>query len=101
MRIRTLWGSCLALVLFGVSVVVHAAGAPDSVIPNPATTAHTLDQTDLAAWLDGFVPYSITSGDIAGGVVTVVKDGEVIFAKGYGYSDIAAHTPLDPERTLF
>ena len=27
--------------------------------------------------------------NIAGGVVAVVKDGEMMFAKGYGYSDVA------------
>src|ERR1700761_6250519 len=102
MKFRALLGSSLALGLLVTSGGVYAAEeAPDAVIPNPSMTAHTLDQADLSAWLDGFVPYAITAGDIAGGVVTVVKDGEGIFAKGYGYSDIAAHTPGDPERTLF
>ncbi|HET9390279.1 MAG TPA: serine hydrolase domain-containing protein, partial [Steroidobacteraceae bacterium] len=78
----------------------HAATS-DGPIPNPSTTAHSLDKTDLEAWLDGFVPYALANGDIAGAVVTVVKDGELIFAKGYGYSDVAHHTPVDPERTLF
>jgi CubicO group peptidase (beta-lactamase class C family) len=71
------------------------------LIPNPSTTAHTLDRADLEPWLDGLIPYGIETGDIAGGVITVVKDGELVFAKGYGYSDVAAHTPVDPERTLF
>ena len=101
MRIRALLGSCLALVLFAAPDGVYADTAPDTVIQNPSTAAHTLDRADLSAWLDGFIPYAITAGDIAGGVVTVVKDGEVIFAQGYGYSDIGAHTPVDPERTLF
>jgi CubicO group peptidase (beta-lactamase class C family) len=101
MRIRALLGSCLALALFAAPAGVYADSAPDTVIPNPSTAAHTLDRADLSAWLDGFVPYAIAAGDIAGGVVTVVKDGEVIFAQGYGYSDIGAHTPVDPERTLF
>jgi len=71
------------------------------LISNPSTTAHTLDQADLQTWLDGFIPYALESGGLAGGVITVVKDGQVVFAKGYGYSDVEAHTPVDPERTLF
>ena len=62
---------------------------------------HTLDKVDLEAWLDGFVPYALDTGDIAGGVVAVVKDGEILFAKGYGYSDVAAHKPVDADKTLF
>jgi CubicO group peptidase (beta-lactamase class C family) len=98
---RALLHGCLALgALLSASAGVYADTAPETLAPNPPTTVHTLDQADLAAWLDGFIPYAITAGDIAGGVVTVVKDGEIIFARGYGYSDIAAHTPVDPERTL-
>ena len=38
---------------------------------------------------------------MAGAVVVVVKDGQVLLAKGYGYADVAARKPVDPERTLF
>jgi CubicO group peptidase (beta-lactamase class C family) len=39
--------------------------------------------------------------DIAGGVVTVVKDGQVLFARGYGYADLARRTPVSADATLF
>ena len=47
------------------------------------------------------MPYAIERGDVAGAVVTVVKNGEVIFAKGYGLADVEKHKPVDPERTMF
>src|ERR1700741_3965990 len=34
-----------------------------------ATTPHTLEATDVNAWLDGYMPYAIKSGDIGGAVV--------------------------------
>ncbi|MCD9033001.1 beta-lactamase family protein [Luteimonas sp. Y-2-2-4F] len=68
--------------------------------PVPAGTAR-LTRPDLEAWLDGFLPYALAAGDIAGAVVVVVKDGEVLLQKGYGYADLAARAPVDPERTLF
>ena len=34
-------------------------------------------------------------------VVVVVKDGQVLLQKGYGYADVEKHKPVDPERTLF
>ncbi|MBO9712015.1 serine hydrolase domain-containing protein [Sphingomonas sp.] len=62
---------------------------------------HSLDATDLDAWLDGAIPYALRTGDIAGAVVVVVKNGQLVTARGYGWADIAAHRPVDPERTLF
>jgi CubicO group peptidase (beta-lactamase class C family) len=96
-------GCLLACVVVQTSTATDTNTAPaaSGVIPNPSTTPHSLDKADLTTWLDGFVPYAIESGDIAGGVVAVVKDGELVLAKGYGYSDVATHTPVDPERTLF
>ncbi|HKU13271.1 MAG TPA: serine hydrolase domain-containing protein [Steroidobacteraceae bacterium] len=60
-----------------------------------------LTREDVEGWLDGFLPYAIRSGDIAGGVIVIVKDGEVLVQKGYGYADVASRRPVDPQRTLF
>src|SRR6185312_8485022 len=38
--------------------------------------------------------------DVAGAVIVIVKDGQVLLEKGYGYADMAAKTPIDPARTL-
>jgi CubicO group peptidase (beta-lactamase class C family) len=70
------------------------AGAQEGP-PAPLTTA------DVEAWLDGFVPYALQTADIAGAVVVVVKDGQVLVQKGFGYSDVAARKPVDPNLTLF
>jgi CubicO group peptidase (beta-lactamase class C family) len=66
-----------------------------------AAAGPQLNRADLEAWLDGFLPYSLARGDIAGGIVVVVKDGEVLLQKGYGYADVAKKTPVEPEETLF
>ncbi len=34
-------------------------------------------------------------------MVSVVKDGKVLFAKGYGYSDVEKKVPVSPDTTLF
>jgi len=47
------------------------------------------------------MPYAIERGDVAGAVVAVVKNGEVMFAKGYGLADVEKHKPVDAERTMF
>jgi CubicO group peptidase (beta-lactamase class C family) len=60
-----------------------------------------LTRADADSWLDGFVPYAIRSGDVAGAVVVIVKDGQVLTQRGYGYADIATRRKVDPETTLF
>ena len=70
--------------------------------PQPQSpTAAPLTQADVEAWLDGFMPYALHTADIAGAVVVVVKDGQVLAEKGYGYSDVAEQKPVDPKLTLF
>src|SRR5438128_2696531 len=83
---------------------VPPTGAPDTGARTPempASGAHPVTKADVEAWLDGFTPYALQRGDVAGAVVVVIKDGQVLLAKGYGYADVAAHKPVDPERTLF
>ena len=79
------------------------ASAPTPAPPAttaPATTPE-LTATDVSAWLDGYMPYAIARGDIPGAVVVVVKDGQVLTEKGYGYSNVAKKTKVDPKTTLF
>jgi len=67
----------------------------------PGQQTHELTAEDLSSFLDGLVPLQIQRADIAGAVVSVTKDGKLLFAKGYGYSDVAKKTPVNPETTLF
>jgi CubicO group peptidase (beta-lactamase class C family) len=60
-----------------------------------------LTKSDVDTWLDGYMPQALRSGDIPGAVVTVVKDGKILTARGFGYADVATRKPVDPERTLF
>ncbi|MEG3086961.1 serine hydrolase domain-containing protein [Sphingomonas sp. PB4P5] len=100
----------IAAMLFGSMAVAQSPQLATPLTP-PMTIAappppapvgsHALTATDVDAWLDGYMPYALHNGDIAGAVVTVVKDGQVIAARGYGYADVAKRRPVDPARTLF
>ncbi len=78
-----------------------AAAAPAVSAGSIAPGAAALTRADLESWLDGFMPYALETGDVGGAVVSVVRNGEVVLAKGYGYSDVAKRTPVDPQTTLF
>jgi CubicO group peptidase (beta-lactamase class C family) len=69
----------------------------------PATPSATAQMTtaDLAAFFDGLMPQQLKREDIAGAVIIVVKDGKVLFEKGYGYSDVEKKTPVSADATLF
>ena len=79
-----------------------AAAPVGTAVPSPSpTTAPPLDSQDLRTFFDGLVPYMLKRNDIAGAVVAVVKDGQLVFAQGYGYSDVAKRTPVVANQTLF
>jgi CubicO group peptidase (beta-lactamase class C family) len=89
---------CLGLALS----VASAQEAPSSQAePQAAPPSIELTAEDLNAWLDGYLPYALQTGDIPGAVVAVVKGGKVVTERGYGFSDVEKRTPVDPKKTLF
>jgi CubicO group peptidase (beta-lactamase class C family) len=59
------------------------------------------DPAEMEAFLDGLFAKEMEEYHIAGAAVSVVKDGELFFAKGYGYADVENGIPVDPEQTVF
>ena len=88
--IRTTIAACL-FTLLGATAQAAA----------PPPTGHALTADDLDAFFAGHMPLALGRGDIAGAVVVVVKDGHVLFEKGYGVSDVDKQTPVDPMTTMF
>ncbi|NNJ88661.1 MAG: beta-lactamase family protein [Eudoraea sp.] len=50
---------------------------------------------------DGLLQELVESGKVPGMAVTVLKKGEKIFQRGYGYADIEKKVKVDPGKTLF
>src|ERR1700736_2385569 len=91
--IRTL----VRILCVAIALVQAATAAQD--VGESRTTSHSLEPADLEAWLDGMVPYALKTGEMAGVVVVVVKDGAVLLQKGYGFADVQKRLPMDPEQT--
>jgi CubicO group peptidase (beta-lactamase class C family) len=70
-------------------------------IGSAAWASPELTQSDADAWLDGFMPYTLESNDIAGAVVVIVKDGQVLTQRGFGYADVASRKRVDAATTMF
>ena len=76
----------IAALLLAATTLIASPAAPKEALESPASSpcnCHSLDGNDLAAWLDGLVPYALKSGDIAGGVVIVVKGPELFLRQGF------------------
>lgn len=86
------------------AVVVVAATAAFGAEPPPAEAAPTgvfSDALEVEAFVDGVMAEQLKSYHIPGATVAVVADGELLFAKGYGYADLATHRAVVADRTLF
>jgi CubicO group peptidase (beta-lactamase class C family) len=88
-----------AILIIAASIGSAALAAePDSV---SVDVPPQLTKVDADAWLDGFFPFTLQSNDIAGAVVVIVKDGQVLTQRGFGYADMAARKRVDPATTMF
>jgi CubicO group peptidase (beta-lactamase class C family) len=90
-RIRT------AMLPAAAALLLTLAGAPAASAPMAAP----LTAADLDSWLDGYLKYALATGDIAGAEVAIVRDGEVVTERGYGFADVEKRTPVDPKVTMF
>jgi CubicO group peptidase (beta-lactamase class C family) len=102
---RRLW--LMTLTLGILLSIVGSVGAQDHrVAPGrhmptaPSEQKGPTDRAELEAFLDELLEKEMQEHHIAGAAVSVVKDGELFFAKGYGYADLENGIPVDPERTI-
>lgn len=82
------------LLLIAVTLSVLGRGmlghsAEPAIPPSVSTPAaqEELSAEDVNAWLDGQIPTALERTGIPGAVVSVVHDGQIIAARGYGYAD--------------
>ena len=78
------------------------AVAPVQNVPVASLQAQgPADPDELESFLDDLFAKDMEEHHIAGAAVAVVKDGQLFFAKGYGYADVENKIPVDPEQTMF
>jgi len=84
----------------GSTLAQEGEGKPRQGGADPRFQGPT-DPGELTAFLDDLFAQHMEQYNIAGAAVAVVKDGQLLVARGYGYADLANQIPVDPERTLF
>ncbi len=70
---------------------------------SPAASAlvSTTDPVEMGVFFDDVMASAMKTDHFPGAVVSVVKDGQLFFQKGYGYADLEKQTPVDPSTTIF
>ncbi|OXM17499.1 hypothetical protein CGZ75_05910 [Paenibacillus herberti] len=99
----------LAAALLVVGASLFEAQSPAAAEPsvsaltaNTKTTAADLnDEAQLTAFVDGMMNVQMDNLKIPGAVISIVKDGKIVLAKGYGHANIAEGKSVDPATSLF
>jgi CubicO group peptidase (beta-lactamase class C family) len=84
--------SILAIILL-VSTASSVLAAPPDLGPS--------DPAELGAFLDPIFAKQLEEYQIPGAVFVLVKDGRILFTKGYGLANVEKGTPVVPDRSLF
>ncbi|WP_217302747.1 serine hydrolase [Clostridium sp. 001] len=80
------------IICFGSNVTVFAeSNSSDNLLSN---------KDDLKVFMYNTFQKKMKEEHVPGAVITVVKDGKVIFSKGYGYADLENKVPVTPDKTL-
>ena len=66
-----------------------------------AAPANLDDPAVVEALVDGIVKPLMLNNNSPSGTVAIAHNGELIFAKGYGFQDVGKQIPADPFTTLF
>src|SRR6516225_7803994 len=93
---------CAARALLCALFFVAVGGVPSRAVAEPPLPQPQLEltQANLASIVDPLMANWIDKHKGPGAVVVVVKGDAVVFAKGYGFSDIAARKPFSADATF-
>ena len=85
-------------IIFSLILIIISC---NKVSPQTITESWISDPALLESFFDGMMNDHLKSKHIAGAVVAVVKDGNIVLKKGYGYSDYENKRPVSPDSSLF
>lgn len=66
-----------------------------------AASANNMQDASLETFFDNTMNSKLEQYHIPNATVAVVKDGKVVYKKGFGRADIENNIPVDPDTTLF
>src|SRR5919107_5755547 len=86
----------------GLSVLLACGGDPTT--PSPADTSSAQQEIPISGtavsgmtWYDKILPDLMRKYSVPGGALAVVRDGKLIYARGFGYADVEHESPVQPD----
>jgi CubicO group peptidase (beta-lactamase class C family) len=94
------------MLLLAISVLAQTDDSGDRAQTELLTTAvgtrnPIIDIEELASFVDEVIPSLLEQFHAAGVMLTVVQNGELLLARGYGYADFAARKAVVADKSLF
>ncbi|HKO44444.1 MAG TPA: serine hydrolase domain-containing protein [Pyrinomonadaceae bacterium] len=95
--LQSLMSVCITLIL----CCSNAAFPLPRQKQQPVRAHGPTDARELEQFLDKIFTEEMQKEQIPGAAFVFVKDGAVLFSKGYGFVDLERTKPVSPERTIF
>jgi CubicO group peptidase (beta-lactamase class C family) len=73
----------------------------EPIVPPLSNRTGPSNLQEVETFMDKFFAQEMPKEHVPGAVVSLVKGGEILFTKGYGYANVEKKIPVDPETTLF
>jgi CubicO group peptidase (beta-lactamase class C family) len=89
----------ISLLAIAAAALPSAVGAQDST--QAAAAPIVLDSIAVDRWADSVIKPAMSVSGVPGAILVIVQRNRVILNRGYGVSDVAKGTPVDPDVTLF
>ena len=97
------------LLICGTCILLFTSAAGQSfAVQNPTVVASATstapgptNQQEIEVFADHFFASQMPKWHIPGAAFVVIKNGQVLFAKGYGYTNLEKRIPVFPDRTVF
>lgn len=91
---------CL-MALGGFAVVPASDGYEQAFAQVSYTPQDKIETGDLETFTDDLINRQLAEYQIAGAIVSIVQDGKIELAKGYGYANVEEQIPASANETLF
>lgn len=92
------------LILFLSAAPICAESAQNlstQFLPSISFQQGLTDPEELEVFIDGVMAAQMEAYHFPGATISVVKDGKLFFAKGYGYADLGNRKPVIANQTIF
>ena len=73
----------------------------NTAVQAQTTTPDPTQADDLAEFLHPLIQQEMESANIPGAVIVIVKEGQILFKEGYGYTNLNTQDPINPDTTGF